>query len=401
MLDFILLSVTCLSVILIIYHHLGYPLLLKFMVRFSLFSNKKENNQEPRLEEDTPNLHNIAVLMPAYNEEKWITDKIRNLASLIYPSQKLRVILACDGCTDQTAHLARQVMKEPWNQNLTLVILEFPKNEGKVATINKSMRFIHEDIVALTDVSALISLDALLLASLHFQEPRLGIINSHYTLLNPTPGERKYWEYQSKIKQNEAHLGTLLGAHGAFYLFKFNLFTPLQEDTINDDFILPMNIIAQGFQAKTVDNIFSVEMEPSNPTENFKRRLRIGAGNCQQLFRLIKLLHPKYGSTAFAFASTKGLRVIMPFLMITAFIGSLYFISFHWLFTVAALGQLSLYFSVLIWWITKRIPKHALAQSLHYLVAGHCANFIGSLRYILGLEKKAWSRVTSTSLKED
>ena len=401
MLDFILLSITCSSIILIIYHHIGYPLLLKYLVRSSFFSKRKEKSQEGSPEEKEANLHDIAVLMPAYNEEKWIADKIRNLATLIYPSQKLRVILACDGCTDHTAQVARQTMKELWNQDLTLVILEFPKNEGKVATINKSMRFIHEEIVALTDVSALISLDALFLASHHFQDPRLGIINSHYTLLNPTPGEKKYWEYQSKIKQDEAHLGTLLGAHGALYLFKFNLFTPLKEDTINDDFILPMTIIAQGFQAKTVDNIFSVEMEPSNPTENFKRRLRIGAGNCQQLFRLIKLLHPKYGSTAFAFASSKGLRVIMPFLMITAFIGSLYFVSWHWLFIAAALGQLGLYFCVLIWWITKRIPKHALAQSLHYLVAGHCANFIGSLRYMLGLEKKAWSRVSSRSLKED
>ncbi|PAW08846.1 glycosyl transferase, partial [Vibrio sp. V1B] len=80
-----------LSALLIIYHHVGYPLVLNWLSahrRTSKVSSKRgEGNYKASKSDST--LPSITVIVPAYNEEQWIAEKIRNLASLDYPRNKL------------------------------------------------------------------------------------------------------------------------------------------------------------------------------------------------------------------------------------------------------------------------------------------------------------------------
>ncbi|NMV11706.1 glycosyltransferase family 2 protein, partial [Vibrio parahaemolyticus] len=100
-----------------------------------------------------------------------------------------------------------------------------------------------------------------------------------------------------------------IGSHGAFYTFRTHLFEPLEVSTINDDFILPMRIVLRGYSAIYEPNMLALELEQSSDDADFKRRLRISAGNMQQLMQLKKLLLPRYRGTAFAFLSGKVLRL--------------------------------------------------------------------------------------------
>ncbi|PCS22454.1 Glycosyltransferase SypQ [Candidatus Enterovibrio escicola] len=385
--------VTAVSTYLVIYHHLGYPLLLRVLVRYfppklipsptRSYNNTESDNQ----------LSSMVVLMPAYNEAKWIADKIRNLSSLDYPSNKLCVILACDGCTDNTAYIASETLREVTCQHLKMTIIEYEENEGKVAVINKIMPSIGDDIVVMSDVSALISVDALLIAATYFIDPLVGVVNGRYQLLYPSKGEKKYWEYQSTLQYQEAQLGSTLGAHGALYLFRRSLFSPLEEDTINDDFVLPTKIVARGYRSSVDKAICAIELEPTNANQNFKRRLRIGAGNYQQLLRLMNLLHPQHGGIAFTFISGKALRVVMPFLMLTALLAWLWLAQYHILFAVGAALQSVTYIVVTFFVVCNITPKNSLLATLCYLVSSHTANMLGALRYIVGLEKGRWQRV--------
>ena len=92
-------------------------------------------------------------------------------------------------------------------------------------------------------------------------DPEVGVVNSHYQLYNAQDGEQSYWLYQSKIKQQESLLASTLGAHGAFYIFRSKLFTELEHDTINDDFILPMRIVEQGYKVKQLKDVHALELE--------------------------------------------------------------------------------------------------------------------------------------------
>ena len=391
MLTTTIIILTLLSGLLVIYHHAAYPLILQWLQRKNEPHSDAFNNQ-PQL--STENLPRISLLIPAYNEAQWIADKIRNLAILNYPEDRLHIIVACDGCSDDTVVIARQTAAQIECRHLDIEVRNYPVNRGKVAVINEVVEELNDELVALSDVSALISIDALLVAAHYFRDPRVGVLSPHYRLLNPgSGGELSYWNYQSRMKACEAALGATLGAHGAFYVLRRKLFTPLAADTINDDFILPMNIVMQGFRAEYATDIHALELEQANDNMDWQRRRRIGAGNCQQLLRLKKLLLPRYRGIAFAFISGKGLRVLMPFCMLIALFGSIYLAQHHWLFIPIALAQIVLYQLALLQLVLKPKRQIPLLESLAYLVRGHCASLMGTLRYLGGFERGRWQSV--------
>ncbi|MFC3093371.1 glycosyltransferase [Alteromonas sediminis] len=388
----LLLFITTLSIFLVIYHHIGYPIILKLVAKVK---NSEPLPFQPRNYCSDSNEHvpSICIVIPAFNEAQWVSDKITNLAFLDYPSDKLQVVLACDGCTDNTAQIARECAAQPLCTELNITVLEFTENRGKVAVLNDVVSRTQADLVALSDVSALISVDALLIAAAHFEDPRVGVLNSYYRLLEPgSIGEENYWKYQCDIKAREALLGSALGAHGAFYIFRRDLFEPLDHDIINDDFVLPMKIVAKGYIAAQDNRIHALELEKSNDNLDKNRRLRISAGNLQQLLRLKSILSPKYKGVAFAFASGKALRVMMPFLMIIAYFGAVALSATHPFFALAAVGQTLLYGLAVYSQVTHRLVGNKLVKTLNYILSGYYAGLRGALHYISVKKHDPWRR---------
>jgi len=396
MLKLMLLIMTTLSIFLVIYHHILYPLILKVIARCKrhvqvCFEPGKYSAQ------NTDSLPSICIVIPAYNEAAWIGDKINNLAFLDYPNDKFSVILACDGCSDNTAQIAREFAAKPQCADLNIEVREFTENRGKVAVLNDVVSGVQSDLVALSDVSALISVDALMIAAAHFENPNVGVLNSYYRILKPgSAGEENYWKYQCEIKSSEALLGSALGAHGAFYIFRQHLFEPLDNDIINDDFVLPMKIVAKGYVAAQDNRIHALELEQSDANLDQNRRLRISAGNLQQLIRLKSLLSPKYKGVAFAFASGKALRVVMPFLMILAIIGSIALSNHHPLFLLAATGQIVVYGLTGFSMLTGKLNDNRLIKTLSYILSGYWAGLMGTLNYLTEKKHTPWRKANST-----
>ena len=383
-----------LSAFLIVYHHVGYPLLLKWLPL-----KQQDETKAPFVEraykasKTDSQLPSITVIVPAYNEEQWIAEKIRNLASLDYPRDKLRVVIACDGCTDNTAEIAQATIQEAICSDTLFIINDHQVNRGKVALLNEEMRHVSSDITALSDTSALISCDSLLLASQHYQNENVGVVNATYQIMSTdNQGEAAYWQYQSRVKHQESLLGSTIGSHGAFYTFRTHLFEPLEVSTINDDFILPMRIVLRGYSAIYEPNMLALELEQSSDNADFKRRLRISAGNMQQLMQLKKLLLPRYRGTAFAFLSGKVLRLATPYLMIVCFICSL-LLAHNPLFQVMLSAQVGIYSIALITYLMPALATIKAFKLISYIVIGHLANFIGGMKYLLGMENGRWKRV--------
>jgi len=394
MLDLILISITLLSGYLVIYHHVGYPLILRLLHKKPPASIKQAYQRQYTSSKEDEVLPCIAIVIPAYNEAQWIAEKIRNLAALDYPSSRLQVIIGCDGCTDNTYQLATEAANEPECKHLGVNIIDFSLNRGKVALLNELLSDLECELVALTDTSALISIDALLIAAHRFKDPKIGVLNSHYQLVTPgSEGEQAYWDYQSKIKLSEAALGSTLGAHGAFYMFRYALFEPLAADTINDDFILPMKIVAAGYKADYEKSMHSLELEKADDSQDHQRRRRIAAGNFQQLWRLKTLLSPHHKGVAFSFISGKALRVAMPFLMIFALLGSLILALNYSAFAILASVQLLVY-AIAGWQLYFKSENcNKVSKLLAYLVGGHLAGLIGTVRYLLRLDKGHWKKI--------
>jgi len=381
-----LITITIGCMLLILYHHIGYPLLLKYLTQSQTPKERPLSASDANtMIDDDSALPSIALVIPAFNEQQYIADKIRNLAILDYPPNRLKVIIACDGCTDNTAAIARQTSQERSCRELDIEIIEYRRNSGKVAVINRVLPRLSAKIIAMSDVSALISIDALKHANRAFADKAVGLVTGHYLLANPgSDGEQSYWQYQSKLKQREAKLSSIIGAHGAFYLIRRQLLLPLPENTINDDFVIAMAVIEQGYRAIYVSSINAVELEQASNTLDLQRRKRIAAGNLQQLIRFRSLLSPKYRGVAFSFASGKALRVFMPLILIGAWLGCLLLAKGNLFFALTAVLQSCLYGSAIAYSLVKPRAPNKHLQTIYYIVAGYAANLVGCIEYICG-----------------
>ncbi|WP_167730405.1 glycosyltransferase family 2 protein [Terasakiella sp. SH-1] len=376
MLDLSILILSALA----LYHHGVFPLILK-MVR-------PQKSPFERKEIDWPK---ITLIVPVYNEENTIAEKIINTACLDYPADKLKLLIACDGCTDQSVETARHTLDMAEAANLNANILDFKENRGKVAALNDAIAQTNGDLIALSDCSSILSLDAIKRMARHFDDPHIGVVGGTYQFAQcGDPAEQNYWTYQRAIKKGEAHFGAPMGMHGAFYGFRKSLSRPLAAYIINDDFILPMKIVAQGYRAIYDEKICAVETEQTTEQMNWKRRVRISAGNVQQALLCADLLNPKSPGIAFCFFSGKFLRAWMPFILLSVFLLSgfaalehTFYLAFFSL-QLTGLGVISL-----------PILKSKLILTLRYIIVGHLAGLVGALKYLLGLEKGAWKRACS------
>src|SRR5918995_2170613 len=106
------------SVALLVYAHVGYPLLLRALVAVRGSRPAAVGAAE---------LPAVSLIVAAHNEEAVIERKVRDALALDYPRSKLELIVASDGSTDRTAELAREAGAD--------LVLELPRG-GEGAALN-------------------------------------------------------------------------------------------------------------------------------------------------------------------------------------------------------------------------------------------------------------------------
>ena len=384
MLDRLLIFMFVLCGAIFAYHHFIYPIVLRRLGAARRASGENVNQQPaPLTDADLPS---IALIIPAYNEAGIIAQKLANIAVLDYPPDRLSIIFALDGCSDDTYQILSSEIANLPADAPKMDIFNHQNNRGKISLLNDHIGQVSEHIVALNDTSAMIEPDALRRAAAYYQDDNVGVVCATYKLKEAgSEGERIYWNYQTQIKKDESAIASAIGPHGAFYLIRRDLWTPLPTDTINDDFILPMRIVADGYRAVYDPEIIAMEAEQTTSDQEFRRRVRIGAGNMQQLLRLARLGAPRLGWVAFLFWSGKGTRPLIPFVVLLAILATLMLALRGWVFFQWCLAAEILLFALAALVIRRKNTKWPkLLAWLGYLVEGHTASFIGALRVLSG-----------------
>ena len=297
-----------------------------------------------------------------------------------------------DGCNDKTLQIAGIAAKK--HQKLLIKIESVAVNQGKVALFNQVIPKTADDsILFFSDVSAMLSKNVLKRANTYFNDPKIGAFCTKFQLgKHSLQGERTYWNYQSSIKALESRLGTPIGYHGSGYALRRSLWEPLPANTINDDFVMPMSVIAKGFSGIYDEESVSEELEISSEHLDWNRRKRISRGNIQQVLFLFDLLSPRHAYVAWMFFSSKVLRILVPWFLIFMFLSSFY-LAFHnsMLFIPVFAVQLIFYVMAILNPILNLKIKGM--QIISYFVKGQCSMFLGWLGIIRN--QGNWQRAKS------
>jgi cellulose synthase/poly-beta-1,6-N-acetylglucosamine synthase-like glycosyltransferase len=286
----------------VVYVYFGYPLLLWVLPIFFRTSFETKSI-EP----------SVSLLIAAYNEAAVIGAKIQNALALDYPAQQLEIVVASDGSTDATGQVVRSFVDGKAAGRVRL--LDFPKNRGKVATLNDAVPRLAGEIVAFSDASSMLAPDSLRQLVQYFADPRVGGVSGVYRVLKKDQSrlgvqEDFYWKYETFLKVQEAKLGGFTGAHGSLYAIRRGQYPFPVADTINDDFIIPMRIRQRGY--RIAYEPAAVAYEDAHEMEGFTRRVRITAGNIEQLQEVTSLLWPPQIVSLFCLLSHKAGRLLVP-----------------------------------------------------------------------------------------
>jgi lipopolysaccharide/colanic/teichoic acid biosynthesis glycosyltransferase/glycosyltransferase involved in cell wall biosynthesis len=382
---YLLIGFWCSLVFLVVYHHVLYPWLLN---RFVPVQEKNDRTVAPK------DLPFITMVIPCYNESAVIADKLRNLAFIDYPTRRFKVTIINDGSTDNTAAIVAQTCKEDTLESLDIQFINCKENRGKISRLNEALENELTEILVLSDASALISIDAFQRLASRFDDADVGVVCATYEFLNEeNAGERRYWDYQRKVKMKESATGSTLGAHGALYAFRASCLNSIPKDTINDDFVLPMMIVSQGYRCVYDTSIVAVELEQAGDQQNYSRRQRIAAGNLQQSLRLVHLLNPKHGWVTVNFFSGKWLRSFMPFILLALFGISAALQGQGAVYSLAFFSQLSVYGIAAARYVFAQLAWPKIVEVIYYIVSGYVASLIGSIHYLVNPQHfENWAR---------
>jgi cellulose synthase/poly-beta-1,6-N-acetylglucosamine synthase-like glycosyltransferase len=251
------------SVFGLIYPYAGYPPLLFFLA--ALRGNKRY--EYPSF--DPP----VSILIPAHNEETMIAEKVGTTLALDYPPEKLEVLVISDGSTDRTDRILAG-FDDP-----RLTIIRQETNRGKNQALNRALTIATGEVIVFTDANAIFAPDSLKELVRPFSDPRVGCAVGRLRYGNPKRSligrlEIAYWNLENRLKSGEGRLGALIGANGAIFAIRRRLWETL-DDSVHEDFIIPMKILLQGYQVVYRPSAVAREETATTAEQEFSRRARI------------------------------------------------------------------------------------------------------------------------------
>jgi cellulose synthase/poly-beta-1,6-N-acetylglucosamine synthase-like glycosyltransferase len=376
------------SVGVVFYTFLGYPIVLVCMasvaqfwsdIRFALGrrERRRRSTAEPY----------VTLVIAAHNEAAVIEDKMRNSAALDYPADKLQILVGCDGCTDQTARLARA------SGVPNARVIDYRDRSGKPALLNKLVPEADGEILVFSDANTMFHPGAVRSLVRRFNSSRVGAVCGELKLVSAdgrTVSEGLYWKYECFIKILENRLDMLVGANGAIFGLRKSLYRPLPPGTINDDFLLAMDVRRQDRTVVYDPEAFCHE-EPSSMRQEFRRRIRIGSGDLRALRQTWRMLSPARGRVALAYWSHKIFRWMVPFALPVAFVAALASAGDPIYGGFAALGALIGLAGVAGYFLEERQLRIGALSVLSHFLAMNLALLIGFLKDLTGNRAVTWT----------
>ena len=345
------------SAAIVAYVYVGYPLLLAAWARLV--------QRRPHKADGSTRWPAISIVLAARNEGRRLRGRIRNLLEIAYPGPR-EIIVVSDGSTDDTAAVVQS-----FGEAVTLIDLP---TGGKPRALNAGVAAARGEIIVFADARQRFSSDALLHLVANFADPQVGGVTGELVLdtepatvfagslespaaspasgTNPGPhgaapamestvgdGVGLYWRYEKWLRRNESLVWSGLGATGAIYALRRNLWRPLPPDTLLDDVLAPMRAVLAGRRIVFEDRARAFDRTALDAATESRRKVRTLAGNYQILAQEPRLLVPLANPVWIQYVSHKIGRLLIPWALAGLFVASAVLMFESWPYIAAFVVQ--------------------------------------------------------------
>jgi cellulose synthase/poly-beta-1,6-N-acetylglucosamine synthase-like glycosyltransferase/peptidoglycan/xylan/chitin deacetylase (PgdA/CDA1 family)/spore germination protein YaaH len=232
----------------------------------------------------------VAVLIPAYNEEKVIRRTVRAALSSTYPN--LRVIVIDDGSTDSTLSLAHALFTDEEADGRVLILGK--PNAGKAEALNYGLQHLQdEEIFVGIDADTVIAPNAIARLVPHFRNPKVGAVAGNAKVGNRVNLWTRWQALEYITSQNFERralnmlgaVSVVPGAIGAWRVSAVKEVGGFHIDTVAEDADLTMALLHSGNRVEYEDLALAYTEAPVNANGLMRQRFRWSFGILQAVWK--------------------------------------------------------------------------------------------------------------------
>ncbi len=363
------------AIALIVYVYAGYPVVIFLLAHL-----------RPRPVRGAPHLPGVSFVIAAYNEERSIAAKLENTLALDYPADRLEIIVVSDGSRDRTEEIVR-------GHGARVKLVALGGRFGKTIAQNRAVEAAGGEILVFSDATSVYRRDSLRALVAPFADPDVGCVAGWVVMGTEGDaaihkGRSAYADYEQWLRRYESLVHSILGASGAVYAVRRDLYTPLPADVISD-MAQVMKVVERGHRAVLAEDAVVYEpAEGRSVREELERRTRIITRGLRGQFYLRSFLDPfRHPWFCFQVLSHRMFRWAVPVFLVIAFAANLFLLDrpFYRLVFVA---QAALYLAALVAYPLERrnVRPPGLVIPLYFCVVNLAP--LLALRAILRGERK-------------
>lgn len=326
--------------------------------------------------------------MSALNEEGRIVARLDNLLGQQYPAGKMEIVVVSDGSTDRTAEVVRQYA----DRNVRLI--ELGERNGKAVAVNQGVSEANSEIIVFADARQRFEPGVVAQLVSNFNDPSIGCVSGELILLQHEESDIQaemgaYWKYEKWIRKAESATGSVVGATGAIYAIRRELYRPLPQGTLLDDVLTPMDIVMQGKRCIFDGTALAYDKVSKDAVQEWTRKVRTLAGNWQLLSLCPRLALPIINPLWWRFMSHKIFRLLVPFALVGMLISGALVGS--WFYAAATLVQVLFYMAAMSGLLIPATRSVSLINLSYFFLVMNAAAVAGLWRWLTGQCNTAWN----------
>ena len=258
----------------------------------------------------------VAVLIPAYNEEKVIARTIRSVLMSNY--KNIRIIVIDDGSKDKTFDIAVEAYAKEIAAGKVTVLTK--PNGGKADALNFALHQMNEDIYVGIDADGVIAHDAITRLVSHFANPHIGAVAGNAKVGNRVNLWTRWQALEYITSQNFERRALDLfdvvmvvpGAIGAWRTAAVKAGGGYHPDTVAEDADLTMNLLEQGYAVIYEDQALAFTEAPVNANGLARQRFRWSFGILQAIFKHRGAIANRRAMGLFALPNILVFQILLP-----------------------------------------------------------------------------------------
>ena len=258
----------------------------------------------------------VAVLIPAYNEEKVIVRTIRSVMMSNY--KNIRVIVIDDGSKDSTYEVARAAYPKDIESGRLTVLTK--KNGGKADALNYALDYVDEELYVGIDADGVIAHDAITRLVPHFANPKIGAVAGNAKVGNRVNLWTRWQALEYITSQNFERRALDLfdvvmvvpGAIGAWRTEAVKAGYGYHTNTVAEDADLTMNLLEQGYSVIYEDQALAFTEAPVNADGLMRQRFRWSFGILQAIFKHKGAIQKHRAMGLFALPNILVFQILLP-----------------------------------------------------------------------------------------